>query len=357
MAHPLSGAKPSVLRDVLLEAGAVDRAKLAPIRAAVLGRRPFSALEQAGYRKLRTPGEMPAPVFILGHWRSGTTHLYNLMSLAGFGYVPPVATGLPGEMLTLGRWLRPFLERQLPDSRYIDNIPVTPTSPQEDEIAIANLSPLSFYHGIYFPGRFEHFVNRGVFHDGVTPQEKAQWESAFLTFMGKLDRWFGGRPLLIKNPVYTARPAHIRRLFPRAKFIHIHRDPFDVFPSMQNFYRKLFPVMALQPWEKVDIDEAVLSVYDRMMARFTEETASWEAPDFVEVGYRQLSEEPVGVLEHIYATLELDGFTEARPVFERYLEGITGYQKNRFREADHVTETISERWAFWLDRWGYERPR
>ncbi|NNU15702.1 sulfotransferase [Parvularcula sp. ZS-1/3] len=357
MPHPLNGARRSVLAQVLREAGDVPASKLAPIWGSVLGRSPFTVLEAAQEGSLRQAEEMEPPIFLLGHWRSGTTHLYNVMSLGGFGYVPPVATGIPSEMLTLGRWLRPMLERQLPDSRYIDNVPVTPTSPQEDEIALANLSPLSFYHGIYFPERFDWFVNRGLFFDDASTEDIVQWEGAFTLFMRKLDRLFGGKRLLIKNPVYTARPAQLRKLFPGAKFIHIHRDPFDVFPSMQNFYAKLFPVMALQSYDHVDVDGAILRTYDRMMSQFSEETAGLGAPDFVEVSYRQLNDEPMEALRTIYDGLELEGFDEASPTFSAYLDSVRGYQKNRFRKADQTTERIAEAWSRWIGRWGYEVPR
>lgn len=356
MAHPLSGARLSVLRRVLGEAGAVDRGRLLPIVGSILGRSPFSALERIAETGLRPKAALEPPIFLLGHWRSGTTHLYNIMSLGGFAYVPPVAVGLPGEALTLARWLRPMLERKLPDSRYIDNIPVTPTSPQEDEIGLANLSPLSFYHGIYFPARFDWFVDRGLFLDDASEADIRQWEDAFILFMRKLDRLFGGRRLLIKNPVYTARPAQLLRLFPGAKIVHIHRDPFEVFPSMQNFYAKLFPVMALQPWDHVDVDGAILRIYDRMMRQFTEETAGLAAPDFVEVAYSDLNADPLGTIAHIYDALDLPGFAGARPSFEAYLRSIEGYEKNRFRPSDETTEKVAQAWRPWLDRWGYEVP-
>ncbi|MEM9840278.1 MAG: sulfotransferase [Pseudomonadota bacterium] len=356
MAHPLSGARAGVLRRVLREAGPVDRAKLLPIWGSIAGRAPVTAIEDQMVRGLRPKEDLEPPIFILGHWRSGTTHLYNVMSLGDFAYVPPVSVGLPAETLTLAQWLKPFLERQLPDSRYIDNIPVTPTSPQEDEIGLANLSPLSFYHGIYFPQRFDWFVDRGLFFDDAQAEDIAEWEDAFVLFMRKLDRVFGGKRLLIKNPVYTARPAQLLKLFPGAKIIHIHRDPFDVFPSMQNFYAKLFPVMALQPYDHVDVDGAILRIYDRMMAQFTEQTAGLSAPDSVEVPYRALNDDPLCTIESIYKALEIDGFEDSKPTFSAYLESIKGYQKNSFRKADETTERLASAWAPWLDRWGYERP-
>lgn len=47
------------------------------------------------------------------------------------------------------------------------------------------------------------------------------------------------KPLLIKSPVHTARVALLLRLFPRARFVYVHRDPLTTFASaahMANTY-------------------------------------------------------------------------------------------------------------------------
>lgn len=357
MAHPLSGADIATLSRVTREAGGgIDGGRLAAIWGAVLGRAPFTALEA-----LRADAVTPAlaamdpPVFILGHWRSGTTHLYNIMSLGRFGYVPPTATGMPHDMLYLGRMLQPMLEKALPESRYIDNIPVTPTSPQEDEIAIANMSAMSFYHALYFPKRFDFFLDRGLFFDDASKQDVEQWKAAFTLFMRKL-AYTQGKPLLIKNPVYTARPAMLKAIFPQAKFIHIHRDPFDVFLSMRNFYKQLLKVMALQPYDHVDIDAVILRVYDRMMTAYARETEGWRAPDFVEIAYADLDAKPLETVGAVYRALELPGWTQAEPVFARYLASVKSYRKNAFRGDQAAIDAVSRRWAPWLQRWGYTPP-
>ncbi|MEM0923498.1 MAG: sulfotransferase [Pseudomonadota bacterium] len=356
MAHPLSGADPATLAAVFRAGGWPNRwVMAAAIWGAALGRAPVSAIEHL----LITPrlSERPtAPIFILGHWRSGTTHLYNVMSLGGFGYVPPIATGLPWDMFGIARALRPFLERQLPETRFIDNIPVTPTSPQEDEIAIANMSPLSFYHGIYFPRGFDRLIDRGLFFEGCSEAEIAAWQARFLLFLRRLEKDQGKR-LLIKNPVYTARPAMLRRMFPDAKFIHIHRNPFDVFLSMRNFYKKLLAELALQdPPEADEIDATILRVYARMMHAFEAETEGWETPDFVELPYDFLDTQPMEALERIYTSLDLNGFETAAPMFSTYLDGVKSYAKNAFRGDAEAVEAVRGHWAPWIEKWGYQIP-
>jgi len=358
MAHPLSGANVATLRDAFSRGGWPDRwGTSAAIWAAALARAPVSAIE----RRLidRSLPEIPAdqaPVFILGHWRSGTTHLYNIMSQGAFGYVSPIAVGLPWDMFGIARALRPLLEKALPEHRWIDRIPVTPISPQEDEIGIASMTDKSFYHGIYFPRRFDALIDRGLFFDGCTEADIQEWEQRFRYFMCKLALQ-QGKPLLIKNPVYTGRVAHLRRIYPEAKFIHIHRNPFDVFLSMRNFYSKLLDVMALQtvPAE-VDLDATILRVYDRMMRSFEKEVTSIPEGHFVEVPYRHLDEAPLDAIETIYASLGLDGYADARPKFETYLESVRSFEKNDFRGDAEVVEKVTLQWQHWLRKWSYDPP-
>ncbi|MEO1492287.1 MAG: sulfotransferase [Pseudomonadota bacterium] len=355
MAHPLSGADLTTLSRAFRVGGGADRwTNAAAIWGAALGRWPASALERVLIeRHLPATGDLKQPIFILGHWRSGTTHLYNTMSLGAFSYVPPVAVGLPWDMFGIARAFGPLLERALPEHRWIDRIPVTPTSPQEDEIAIASMTDLSFYHGIYFPKAFDRLIDRGLFFDGCTEHEIAIWEDRFSYFLRKI-ALSQGKQLLIKNPVYTGRVAMLRRIFPDAKFVHIHRNPVDVFLSMRNFYAKLLGVMALQEVpEELDIDETILRVYDRMMAALVADTADLSAPDFVELPYAELDADPVSAISRIYDGLALDGFEAARPAFEDYTASVRNFQKNRFAPDPEVVAKVTARWGAWIEHFGY----
>jgi omega-hydroxy-beta-dihydromenaquinone-9 sulfotransferase len=61
---------------------------------------------------------------------------------------------MPWEALGLARVLRPFVEHYLAKDRLIDSVRVRSDSPTEDEIALANMHPLSYNHAMYFPRRF-----------------------------------------------------------------------------------------------------------------------------------------------------------------------------------------------------------
>lgn len=358
MAHPLCGADLDTLWRAFRQGGLPNRwGSAAGVWGAALARAPVSAAERLALRfRLPKSDEQAPPIFILGHWRSGTTHLYNTMSLGEFGYVPPVAVGLPWDMFGIASAFRPLLERALPEHRWIDRIPVTPTSPQEDEVGLASMTDLSFYHGIYFPRAFDRLIDRGLFFDGCTQADVRRWEERFLYFMRKL-AYAQGKQMLIKNPVYTGRLGHLRRLFPDAKFIFLHRDPFDVFLSMRNFYGRLLEVMALQDVPSdLDIDETILRVYHRMVTAYAHDSQGLDAPVLTEISYAELDTAPMATLEKIYAELELSGSEDARPAFETYLESVQSFQKNAFRGTADDIDKVAHRLGPWIERWGYKVP-
>lgn len=354
------GADIGTLVRVLFRAGPLARSGRALAAAALgsaIGRLPFTWTERAWASLRLRARQSPAPVFIVGHWRSGTTHLYNLLSRdPRFGYVTPVATGLPWDFLLLGSLLRPLLDRVMPGERFIDRIPVTPDAPQEDEIALASMQTLSFYHGIYFPSRLTEEFNRGVFFDDAGDAEVQRWCRRMRHFVGKIALRQPGRRLLIKNPVYTARVALLRELFPDARFIHIHRNPYAVFQSTRNFYAKLLPEFALQPYDPALIDELILSSYPRMLDTLIRDLEGTPANRAIEVSFDELEQDPMGLVERIYGALELDGFDGVRPELERYLESIAGYRKNAYDFPESDNRAVSARWGRFIDRWGYTAP-
>lgn len=359
MAHPLSGANIGTLAAVTGRSGLPEKPlAAAAIAGAALARWPFSTAERLLMEgRLPKIENVPAPVFILGHWRSGTTHLYNIMCQSGaWGYVPPVATGLPWDLFGLAAIFNPLLERALPDHRFIDNIPVSPDSPQEDEIAIANMSDASFYHGIYFPRAFAENVQRGLFFDGCSTADIRGWQKQFTYFLRKLYLHQGEKPLLIKNPVYTGRMGMLLEMFPNAKFIHIHRNPYDVFVSMRNFYQKLLKQFALQGFDHVDIDETILTIYDRIMRAYERDAANVSEEQLIELRYEELDADPVRAVEKCYSALGFQGFEASREAFEAYLASIAGFEKNSFSYSDAAAAKVEKRLGYFIEKWGYQRP-
>ncbi|WP_119165300.1 sulfotransferase family protein [Algihabitans albus] len=359
--HPLFGSAPHVLLKAATQGGGVARNRLPMLALLLLAtglRWPLSLTEQAvqASKLARARGQIQ-PVFIIGHWRSGTTHLYNTLSQGDFGYVTPIAAGLPWDQAGLAAGLKPLLERMLPKRRFIDNIPVTPQSPQEDEVPLANMTTLSLYHALYFPQRFEATFRRAVFFEGAEPAEIEAWEAALDYFLRKVWLQQGRKQLLIKNPAYTGRIDRLKTLYPEAKFIHTVRNPFEVFVSMRNFYAKLLPRFALANYDHIDIDDFILKTHTRMMRDYRTACAKIPAGDLVEVRYDTLEADPMGTMRQVYETLSLPGFAETEPRFAAYLKSVDGYRKNRFTLDARTIARVSEACADSIDHWNFSTPQ
>lgn len=354
--HPLFGADVGTLFRLLMRDGPVSPRHVPSCAGACLSafaRTPFRVGERAYVAwRCRNMPPMPPPIFIVGHWRSGTTHLYNIMSKGDFGYVSPFAAGLPLEYQTLGRWLGPLLARMLPKTRYVDQVAVGPNSPQEDEIPLGSIAPISFYHGVYFPRRFAYHQNRSFFLEGCTAEDIAAWETAFCSFTQKL--WADqGRRLLIKNPTYSARIPQLRRLYPGARFIHIYRNPHAVFRSTRRFYRKLIEKFAWQTVEDLDLDQLVLQSYRRMMDQIDIDKRSLPGDQFVDLRFEDLETRPMQEIERIYRRLDLGDIGPWRSGFERYLASVAGFEKTFIPEQPDDRRMVECHCAGLLDRFDY----
>jgi hypothetical protein len=212
---------------------------------------------------------------------------------------------------------------------------------------------LSFYHGIYFPRRLEERFRQGVFFDGCGVAAIARWRRRHVLFLEKLALLQPGRQLLIKNPVYSARMALLREIWPEARFIHIYRNPYRVFASTRTFYARLLQEFALQRLELAPLDELILEAYPRMMGRLLEDAAALPKAAYVEIRFETFVRNPLGELARLYETLGLDGFLAARPRFEAYLREVRDYRAARHPLPTEAALQVAQRWAPFIERWGY----
>jgi hypothetical protein len=286
-----------------------------------LARSPFSLVEAIQTRAIASVLPDPPPIFIVGHWRSGTTFLHNLMSRDAAFCFPTITDALrpycfyPGPFEFISREL---LMKSLPAVRPMDDIPLRADLPQEDEIALASMGAPSFFNCFYFPETLAETFDQEVLLEHVSAEAEALWQNSLRYYLAKLAALFPGRRLLLKNPAHSARIGRLRALFPGAKFIHIHRDPVDVVSSTRKLYRRLLPLLALQPHDPEAVDEHVVDCYDRLMDRLCESLGCLPACDLAEIRYQDLVCEPVATVARTYERLGLDGFQSAEPAISQF---------------------------------------
>jgi hypothetical protein len=293
------------------------------------------------------------PLFILGHWRNGTTHLHNLITQdQRFGYPNGYQVSFPYTFLSTEKRETPMVSFFLPKRRPMDNVEMTIASPQEDEFALCAITFLSPCIAWVFPRQKEQFEKYLTFRD-VAPAELTEWRDAFYTFLKKL-QWRDNRPLVLKSPPHTARIRLLLDLFPKAKFIHIHRDPFTVFQSTRRTFQIVAPWHNLQKSDVPDLDDWLIRQYRLMYDAFFEDRTLIPRGNYVEVAFEQLERDPIGEIRKIYQTLSLPDFTTFEPSLQKYFNSLAGYQKNTFPDLDLNLKTrLRREWHKCFDEWSY----
>jgi hypothetical protein len=293
------------------------------------------------------------PLFVLGIWRSGTTHLHNLLARdERFAFPNQYQVLYPHTFLTTESWNAPFLARVIPQKRPQDNVTLGVAEPQEDEFAINGITQESFVLSWTFPRRVAHYERFLTFRD-CTPGEVARFQAALKWLVQKLTYKYH-RPLVLKSPAHTARIKLLLEIFPDSKFVHIHRHPYDVFVSTCHTMRKVTPWWTLQRPELSNMEERMLALYEQAFGAFFEERALIPAGRLVDIGYDALVTDPIGTLRGVYQGLDLPDFAVAEPAMRRYLATIRDYERNQFRQLDPVwKEAVARRLRRCFDEWGY----
>ncbi len=318
---------------------------------------PLRWYEKLRYRRLLASTEIhPEPIFLLGYGRSGTTHLHNLLwHDRRFGVVTNYQAALQPIALTGQGRLERRLAAVMPSRRPMDNVAVTADSPQEEEIALMNSSEHTPLRFMDFPQALPALYDRYLTDLGSDPAVLAAWKRDYLDVLRKATVLSGGRRLVLKTPPHTGRVPVLLELFPQARFIHIVRNPYDVYRSMRNMYRKILPPQVLQEFDWQTIDDWTLSAYCTTVARYLETRSMIPDGRLFEIRYEDLDSDPLAMLGRLYTALDLPDFAEARPELERYLNDLGSFEKNRFDLSAETVETVNEHWGLSFDAFGYER--
>lgn len=360
--HPFAGARLRVfLKHALLTSGLDPRTRYQRFIAwvAQVLRFPLATIEKVKYAGAvnRQVLQKP-PIFLIGHWRSGTTHLHNLMSRdPQFGYLKFSETAMPLDMLgPKVRIARKIIDNALPETRGYDNVKLALDEPQEEEMALGNLNPIGYYSIYYMPQDMALHRDRSLFFEETTEAEKSRFQKNYELLIRKVNLVKEGRQLLFKNPPSTTRMDMILKMHPDAKFVHIVRNPWPVFSSTCGKFPRLYNAFAWQPFQDVDIPGYTLETYEKLMKRYIADRDRLNLPDdqLIETTYEAITADPVGEIGRIYDQLGLDGKENGLKEIGSYVDGLKDYKRNvHVIDKDHA-EQIRERWKFSFEEWGYD---
>ena len=223
----------------------------------------------------------------------------------------------------------------------MDNMAAGWHRPQEDEFALGNLGQPTPYMSMLFPRRgpvYPEYLDLR----SLTPEQSKAWQNALAEFFRRIT-YRDNRRIIVKSPAHTARVRTLLEMYPDAKFVHIVRNPFDVFASTVNLWKSLNEVQRVQAaGDQAWIEEYVLDGLERMYAAFEADRQLLGDNQLYDLRYEDLVEEPSGQLRRIYDQLDLGDFSSVEPAVAGHLAEVKNYRTNHYELAEETRDRSAE---------------
>ena len=302
-------------------------------------------ISEAKYRRAAEalPLDQP-PVFVIGHWRTGTTFLHDLFSVdPNLSYPTTYECFFPHHFLLTENTLANIMKVLLPKKR-----------PQEEEFGMLMLGAGTPYVTHAWP-RFGPADTEYLDFKGLSEAERKKWADAYMWFYRRLALKHGGRPLVMKTPASAARLKLLTKLFPDARYIYLSRNPLKVFPSTVKLWRALYSVQGLHNPPYLDrwLDDYVLDMFARLTEDYEEDRHLIPPDRLIELRYEDLIKDPIAILRDIYARLDIGDFAAAEEPMLAYLNTQKEHRVSEYEMPPKLKRKIVERLAPYIDRFGY----
>jgi hypothetical protein len=298
------------------------------------------------------------PIFVIGHWRSGTTLMHELLSMDDrFAFPNTLDTFTPNHFLVTRYVLGPMLSLLLPNRRPMDDMTVRINSPQEDDFALCAYGAPTPYRRVAFPnrkGRDHVQLNLSL----AEPAQRLELQKALEHFLKSLTIRYGGKRLVLKSPPHTGRIKQLAQWFPQAKFIHLSRHPHKVVSSTMRLWKLLDEIQGFQLPKYDDnwLRNYVFECKDLMYQAYFSQRDLLPSNQLVEVRFESLLEDPTVIMRGVYEQLELEGFDQFAPKVDSYFDSRKSHKMKTTDVDAEFAEDIDHHWSEYMEAFGYGVP-
>ena len=298
-------------------------------------------LEKRKYGNILKTHKIPInPVFIIGHWRTGSTFLHQLISIDQNFVVPTVFhASVPDSFLVSRKYYEPIMSKMIGKKRPMDNVKLGFDEPQEDEYALMKLTLDSPLFKLIFPDNPNYFLNG---YDDFLPDEDLEvWKTELFNFCKKLD-FSTGKQIVFKNPFHSMRIPLLVDMFPDARFIHIYRNPYDVIPSTVNMWNITGRQNILKGKYKEPVISDVITFFGKFINKLQNDLYNLPMKMWCEVKFEDLDQNPQAEIRKIYNHFGWQFSDVFEEKLKSFLVGLKDYKKNSYSITDNDKHQIQQ---------------
>ena len=294
------------------------------------------------------------PIFIIGHWRSGTTFLQNLLCQdKKFGYFNTYNSLFISNIYS-SMLFKTLMKITMPKTRPSDGVKLGVELPQEDEFALTNYTILSHYLFFFFPNDYKKIYNNTL---RLVENDQNKWLKYYDNIISRISIYTGKERILIKNPSNTSRIKYLLKQYPNAKFIHIYRNPVFVYLSTFKFFSELFPSVNLQNFDEDKLVKLVIYNYREIYKDYYKYKDLIPKNNLIEFGFEDFKKDPLAQIERVYENFDLDGLEVNRDAFKKYIKSQEGHKINQYKIKKELLKSIKKEFKQSFKEMNYEIPK
>ena len=301
------------------------------------------------------------PVFILGHYRSGTSYLHKLLaSDKRFGYLTYYDALFPNTNLLFGekmkwafQWIIQVFKIKNP---FFHASTLQLSEPdEEDDYLMNKASAYGAYWGLIYPKKWRAWLNGSSLLSDA--QYAKGWKKEYLKTIRYLTYKNSGKQLVLKSPPNTERIEILLKLFPNAKFIYIHRNPYHLYYSIKNMWQNvILKYYSLQHISDKELDEIIFEHFIYLTEKYEKEKQFIPKGNLLEISYEELKTDSLNCIENIYSQLGLVDFETTKYDLKRQLKHEKSYKNFRYHYRERDLSKIMKYWGKYIVQWNYEYP-
>ena len=309
-------------------------------------------------RRIRHHQLPQPPVFIVGHWRSGTTNTHNhFLQDPQFASVTLLHCAIPNGFLTCEPLARRVLNRRLPKSRPMDAVPLGIDEPMSEDFALAGMTHMSHYLNYFFPQLAERTFRETVLFEGVGQADIDHWGTWYEFLLKKVSFAARGKRLLLKNPPNVGRIPEVLKRYPNAKFIHVYRNPWLVHASTMKLMDRFVEQMGFQACSRAEIETFVSIRYQLIMDQWLKDKHLIPLENLIEISHEQMTSDPMPILQAAYEKLQIPGWNQVQPRMQSYVDSLKGYVNNEYQFDPGYLQRVEPCLKHFAELHGYQSPQ
>lgn len=295
------------------------------------------------------------PIYILGHWRSGTTLLHNLLCAhKNVSYPTTYHTVFPNNLFFLRFLLKGVMQWVLPKKRLVDRVDMHVDYPQEEDFGLGHEAGYSFYYWFHFPNDYKSITDDYLTLSTGNTETDDQYKKAYRRFVKRAMLNVGGAQYIAKNPPNMARLPFLLNMFPDSRFIYIDRNPYEVLLSTFRFHKGFLRTLQLQDVDDETLWDFIFKTYKLTYTKYQEEKHLIPEKNLVELKYEDLIRNP----GTIYESLHRDIIPELEPD-DKKLKTLLGkhakHEGNPYDFEPAFIDRVNAELGDIIEKQGYQR--